>query len=352
MSRLGQVGQIVLGVLSTQVVIGFPGSPPADKTRWPWNEATLDLPSVTPAGTARPRVSIVTISCNQANFIEETLRSVLLQGYPGLEYIVIDGGSTDGTVDLIRKYERWLAYWVSEPDRGQSHAINKGFERCTGEIVTFLSSDDIYLPGTLAHVAALWPRLNRYGAIVGAFFFMDESSAVQGEAIRPCLREEGPLDLTLGPPGGYRLHQVAMFYTRQALDDVGRWVREDMKYVMDRELLYRVCRKYPLLVVDRPYGAFRRHPGSKSAAHILPFAREFAKLYTLNLSGNPVEDQKRKAMARYRLARGYMKYAKAVNSRFQAAWALVRAAAVEPRYLTQGHYVKAWVDICRPRRTE
>lgn len=100
-----------------------------------------------------PRITIVTPSLNQGQFIEETIRSVLLQGYPNLEYIIIDGGSTDGSVDIIRKYERWLAYWVSEPDNGQAHAINKGFQRATGDIGAYLNSDDYYQPGALAHVA-------------------------------------------------------------------------------------------------------------------------------------------------------------------------------------------------------
>src|SRR5262245_50300660 len=103
--------------------------PPSGKTGWPWTDETPPLPSTQPDGSPWPRISIVTPSYNQSEFIEETIRSVLLQGYPDLEYIIIDGGSTDQSLDIIRKYARWLAYWISEKDRGQSHAINKGFER-------------------------------------------------------------------------------------------------------------------------------------------------------------------------------------------------------------------------------
>jgi glycosyltransferase involved in cell wall biosynthesis len=106
-----------------------------------------DLPD-TPEG-GWPRITLVTPSFNQGHFLEETIRSVLLQGYPNLEYMIIDGGSTDNTLDVIRRYEAHLAYWVSEPDSGQPEAINKGFARSTGAIMAWLNSDDLYLPGTL-----------------------------------------------------------------------------------------------------------------------------------------------------------------------------------------------------------
>jgi len=105
-----------------------------------------------PDGQPWPRISIVTPSYNQGQFIEETIRSVLLQGYPDLEYIIVDGASTDCSVDIIRRYEPWLAHWESEPDRGQSHAINKGLDRTTGSVAAYLNSDDLYLPGALHHV--------------------------------------------------------------------------------------------------------------------------------------------------------------------------------------------------------
>src|SRR5664279_556271 len=111
------------------------------ENRWPWKG------DLTGAGTSLrndsiwPRISVVTPSFNQGQYIEETIRSVLLQGYPNLEYIIIDGGSADNTVEIIKKYGSWLAYWVTEKDRGQCHAINKGFARATGDIFAWLCSD-------------------------------------------------------------------------------------------------------------------------------------------------------------------------------------------------------------------
>src|SRR5262245_9476631 len=116
----------------------LPPSPPG-KTGWPWTVETPELPDTLPGGTPWPRISIVTPSFNQGQFIEETIRSVLLQGYPDLEYVIFDGGSVDNSVEIIRRYEGWLSFWISERDNGQSHAINKGFRKSTGMIRAWLN---------------------------------------------------------------------------------------------------------------------------------------------------------------------------------------------------------------------
>ncbi|HEY9850452.1 MAG TPA: glycosyltransferase family 2 protein [Leptolyngbyaceae cyanobacterium] len=122
--------------------------PPSDRTGWPWTEENQPLPERMPDGSEWPRISVVTPSYNYGMFIEETIRSVLLQGYPNLEYIIIDGGSTDNSIQIIKKYEQYLAYWVSEPDEGQTDAINKGFSHCTGDLFVWLNSDDSYIDPT------------------------------------------------------------------------------------------------------------------------------------------------------------------------------------------------------------
>lgn len=151
-------------------------SPPPDKTGWPWTEQAEPLPECMPDGSEWPCISIVTPSYNQEQFIEETIRSVLLQGYPNLEYVVIDGGSADNSLQIIRKYEKHISYWVSESDQGQSDALNKGFRNCKGEIVGFLNSDDVYLSGALAFAAQFLTQNPQYSFVCGQTSFIDSKS--------------------------------------------------------------------------------------------------------------------------------------------------------------------------------
>ncbi len=126
---------------------------PINKTGWLWDIEIPQFPPTMPDGSLWPKISIVTPSFNQVEYIEETIRSVICQGYPNLEYIIIDGVSTDGSVEIIKKYEDYLTYWVSEPDRGQAHAINKGILKITGDIFGWINSDDLLLPNSLSKVA-------------------------------------------------------------------------------------------------------------------------------------------------------------------------------------------------------
>jgi glycosyltransferase involved in cell wall biosynthesis len=184
-------------------------APPHGKTGWPWTEHTKPT-----AGSDQLRISIVTASYNQAHFLEETIRSVLLQGYPNLEYIILDAASTDGSVKIIRKYEKYLAHWTSERDNGASDAIAKGFARATGSILAWLNSDDIYLPGALR---LLIDRMTTARADVayGNTYWIDEESGVLAE------RRQTPFSKMAYLYGGADLQQPSTIWSANLYRAVG-----------------------------------------------------------------------------------------------------------------------------------
>jgi glycosyltransferase involved in cell wall biosynthesis len=242
-------------------------SPPPGKTGWPWTEESPQMPDALPDGSSWPRVSIVTPSYNQAQFIEETIRSVLLQGYPDLEYIIIDGGSTDGSVEIIRKYEQWLAHWVSEPDRGQSHAINKGWAAVTGKWLGWLNADDIYLPGVLNRVGALFTDNAQVDLIYGDVQYVDATGAPRDV----CIKSEFSLPAMITKGG--LIHTPAVFW-RKNLNSLAGALDESQHYAMDNDFWLRVapfarCRYLPGIM-----GTFRRHEGSKTMNSELALIRE------------------------------------------------------------------------------
>jgi len=213
-------------------------TPPATLTGWPWTEETPQLPNLMANGLPWPRISIVTPSLNQGHFIEETIRSVLLQGYPNLEYIVVDGGSTDNSVDIIKKYEPWLTYWVSEPDKGQSHAINKGFKRTSGEIMAWLNSDDIYTPGALHAVADAASRFGGEdgtwnGWLIGRCLYQN---LIENE-IKEVLPSKPPADRVSLLK--WRCPQRSTFWSRSCWERVGG-LPENLHFVFDTEFFLRL----------------------------------------------------------------------------------------------------------------
>ena len=147
--------------------------PPKGKTGWPWNFEISNCPEKMPNGDPWPKISIVTPNYNYGCFIEETIRSVLLQGYPNLEYIVIDGGSTDNSIEIIKKYDPWISYWVSEPDEGQADAINKGFKEAKGKFYNWLNSDDLLMPGSLFAIGEIFLLSDNISWISGYRIYKD-----------------------------------------------------------------------------------------------------------------------------------------------------------------------------------
>lgn len=243
--------------------------PPPERTGWPWDSA----PSMVTRDAPWPRVTIITPSFNQGEFLEETIRSVLLQGYPNLEYIIMDGGSSDASVDIIRKYEPWLAHWESKPDRGQSHAINKGFERATGEIVAWLNSDDLYYPGAIAAAVEAFGRDPEASFVNSDCSIIDTASCVTGCIDLP----QRALPALIGD--GNVIAQPTVFIRRSALLQVGP-VREDLHMVMDYELWIRLLRVSSARFLPGPrLAAFRMYPASKTVGSAYRATPELLKVF-------------------------------------------------------------------------
>jgi glycosyltransferase involved in cell wall biosynthesis len=228
-----------------------------------------------------PKISIITPSFNQAAYIEQTITSVLDQGYPNLEYIVIDGGSSDGSVEIIRKYENRIAFWVSEQDRGQAHAINKGLARATGDIIAYLNSDDYYLDGTLRQVADLFNRRPDLDLFHGRCRVVDQHGAKIGERTGSITRYDEILDLWNVWWGRRNFVQPEVFWTRRIANRVGQF-REDLHWVMDYDYWLRILRAGGQVgFIDTELAAFRLQPNQKStqpertAAELLDVVRPY-----------------------------------------------------------------------------
>lgn len=217
-----------------------------------------------------PLISIVTPSFNQARFLETTIRSVLEQDYPAIEYIIIDGGSTDGSLEIIRRYERRLAQWISEPDSGQAEAINKGLRLATGEIVAWLNSDDVYLPGALREAAEAFARNPGAGLVYGDGIMVDEDLHVLDfHRYRQLdLKELLAFEVLLQP---------AAFMRRQALEAVG-FLNQDYHLILDHELWVRIASRFPLVHVPRYWALERTHSQAKTIAQAGQFVQEAERL--------------------------------------------------------------------------
>lgn len=238
--------------------------PPAGKTGWPWTEESSTLPDRMADGSEWPRISIVTPSFNQARYIEETLRSVLLQNYPNLEYLVIDGASADESVQVIRKYEPFIDYLISEPDKGQIDALNKGMQRATGSILAFIDSDDFYLPGAFASVARQFQGGEPVDFIYGGCLEVDQAGR---ELIRHFGNISGVDDILSFSKvwrGNRDIIQPESFWRRSIFEKTGAF---------NTKIPASFCYEYwcRMLIagaivrrLDQPLACFRFHPAQSS----------------------------------------------------------------------------------------
>jgi glycosyltransferase involved in cell wall biosynthesis len=213
-----------------------------------------------------PLVSIITPSFNQALYLEDTLRSVLEQDYPNIEYLVVDGGSTDGSQEIIQKYENRINWWVSEKDNGQAEAINKGFRRAQGEIVAWLNSDDMYAQGAIRKAVDALEQNEELGMVFSNVFSIDAHNEVFN------IMRYGDWGLAelmafniIGQPG--------VFMRRAALEKAGLM---DLRYqyLLDHQLWLRIAEIAPVQYMDETLAAARFHAAAKNVAMAAEFGRE------------------------------------------------------------------------------
>jgi glycosyltransferase involved in cell wall biosynthesis len=247
-------------------------SPVLSKIGWPWTEGSLQFPETISDGLPWPRISIVTPSYNQGQFIEETIRSVLLQGYPNLEFIIIDGGSMDKTIEVIKKYEPWLASWVSEPDRGQSHAINKGIQRATGDILFWLNSDDLCLPDAFRSVAEAFQAHPGVALVTGQARQVDQQGKIIGE-LRSYFTSWD--EVVTNPRNSVR--QISTFFSRTLFKEVGL-IDENLHDAMDHEFMIRITRFHVPLILNNYLIAYRTHINANSFQRIVECNEESERM--------------------------------------------------------------------------
>jgi glycosyltransferase involved in cell wall biosynthesis len=230
---------------------------PVGKKGWPW-EASSAAPVLDSSAGKLPTISVVVVSYNQAAYLEEALRSLLLQQYPHLEIFVADGASRDGSVEIIRRYEPWLAGWFSEPDRGQSDALNKGFKRVNGEIWNWLCSDDLVPPGALRQVGEFFRDHPSVDVLAGGCHYQYDGT--------PEKSHDGVINASIfaALPARNPVFQPSCYFRRHVLQTAGP-IREDFHFAMDWEIWCRFLKVGARWAfTDRTLGIYRVTGENKS----------------------------------------------------------------------------------------
>jgi glycosyltransferase involved in cell wall biosynthesis len=241
-----------------------------------------------------PKISIITPSYNQGQYIEDTILSILDQGYPNLEYIIIDGGSTDNTVEIIKRYSDRIDYWVSEKDTGQSNAINKGFQKATGDIINWINSDDQLQPGALLKIAELFSQHPEAILVHGRIEYFGETSTFYSKNIPA-------KDLQTRYVSHICMPQPACFYRKKLLDEQGL-LDESLHFSMDTDLFVRAGLHYQGVQVSDVFARFRLHQASKSVSSFNKnFLKDNAAIFSkvLTTLGADTEVEKMKGLGLY-----------------------------------------------------
>lgn len=255
--------------------------PESSKTGWPWTEETD--PSLYKSYQTYPKISIVMPTYNQGQFIEEAIRSLLLQNYPNLEFIVMDGGSNDNTVEIVKKYEPWITYWESCKDKGQSHAINKGLARCTGEWFNWLNSDDYLLPEALFAFAEIIIKSPKKPiAVCGEKMVINLNGVLKD---LPKNNRERKYEDFIGM--GY--FQAAALYDIEKIRYFGG-VDEDLHFTMDIKLVMQLNQLGETLRTSNKVMVARTHDESKGA-HAKKFHNEWIRAYAYLVSMIPPKNR-------------------------------------------------------------
>lgn len=217
------------------------------------------------------KLSVITPSYNQADFLERTIKSIIGQGYPNLEYIIIDGGSTDGSVDIIKKYQDKIHYWVSEKDQGQSNAINKGIKIASGEWIGWQNSDDIYYDGAFFEIDAAIRENGASTLITGNINLIDRDDKVllQQKYVQSTYR--GML------AEGMTLTNQAAFWKRSVHEEIG-YLKEDLSCGFDYEWFLRLLENHQAVHIPKTLGALRLHDQTKTSTLQEQFSREYKKI--------------------------------------------------------------------------
>ena len=218
------------------------------------------------------KISIITPSYNQADFLEETILSVLGQNYPNLEYMIVDGASSDGSVGIIKRYASNLTWWISETDTGQACAINKGFARAKGEIIAWLNSDDLYLPETLSKITELFAKNPKAGIIYGDVLSINGAGkAINTQHFQPYKLEDLMAFNIISQPG--------VFMRRSILEEAG-YLDNHYHFLLDHHLWLRIAQLAPMIYTPQILAKARYHDQAKNIAQAEKFGREAFKILT------------------------------------------------------------------------